>query len=316
MISVIVPIYGVEKYIERCARSLFEQTYRDVEYIFVNDCTKDNSIFILKRVLHDYPNLNVTIINKKRNEGLPQARKTGILASHGEYVINFDSDDWVDRDCLRFMYECAKKHEADIVMSDYYEEYTNQQIVKCIPHVTSPRECIDMMLRTQLHSGWWNKLVRRELFLDISFPARNMHEDMATMVQVFSNANSVCYIHKAFYHYNLSNVNSLTQKGVSIVKTKETFENLKLLESFFTQSPQIHEKAFANFVNTFKGAMMMKKEVRNIKWLKDLYPQSQKFIFSECRLSLLKKCLLYGAYHNFFFPYLIIDFIRKFIFFR
>lgn len=108
MISVIVPIYGVEKYIERCARSLFEQTYRDVEYIFVNDCTKDNSIFILKRVLHDYPNLNVTIINKKRNEGLPQARKTGILASHGEYVINFDSDDWVDRDCLRFMYECAK----------------------------------------------------------------------------------------------------------------------------------------------------------------------------------------------------------------
>ena len=63
MISVIVPVYGVEKYIERCARSLFEQTYCDVEYIFVNDCTKDNSIFILQRVLHDYPNLNVTIIN-------------------------------------------------------------------------------------------------------------------------------------------------------------------------------------------------------------------------------------------------------------
>ena len=83
MISVIVPVYGVEKYIERCARSLFEQTYRDVEYIFVNDCTKDNSIFILQGVLHDYPNLNVIIINKKHNEGLPQARKTGILASHG-----------------------------------------------------------------------------------------------------------------------------------------------------------------------------------------------------------------------------------------
>ena len=76
MISVIVPVYGVEKYIERCARSLFEQTYRDVEYIFVNDCNKDNSIFILQRVLHDYPNLNVTITTTKRNERMPQTRKT------------------------------------------------------------------------------------------------------------------------------------------------------------------------------------------------------------------------------------------------
>lgn len=139
-----------------------------------------------------------------------------------------------------------------------------------------------------------------------------MHEDLATMVQVFANANTVSYVHKPFYHYNLSNVDSLTKKGVSISKTKETFENLKLLESYFTQSPQIHEKAFANFVNTFKGAMMMKSEVRNIRWLKELYPQSHKYIFCECRLSLLKKCFLYGAYHKFFFPYFIIDFIRKF----
>ena len=132
-------------------------------------------------------------------------------------------------------------------------------------------------------------IVRRELFLDINFPVCNMHEDLATMVQVFANANTVSYVHKPFYHYNLSNVDSLTKKGVSISKTKETFENLKLLESYFTQSPQIHEKAFANFVN-----------------------QSHKYIFCECRLSLLKKCFLYGAYHKFFFPYFIIDFIRKF----
>lgn len=318
MISVIVPIYGVEKYIKRCALSLMEQTYKDIEYVFVNDCTKDDSMKILQEVLCKYPDKNVLIINKDKNEGLPQARKTGFLASHGEYVIHFDSDDWVDKDCISKMYSCVLENNADIVMADYYEEYKSKQIVKDIPNVTDPVECINMMLRAQLHSGVWNKLVKRELFLDIKFPLCNMHEDLATMVQVFSKSSLVYHIHEPFYHYNLSNVDSLTQKGVSIAKTRETFENLKLLESFLANNSNAYkyEAAFANFVNTFKGAMLMKKETRNVRWLCELYPQSQKYVFSECRLALFKRCLLFGAYHKLFFPYIIIDLIRKMKSFR
>ena len=80
-VSIVVPVYGVEKYIERCARSLFTQTFGDIEYIFVNDCTKDSSMQVLEFVMKDYPARNVRIINKEKNEGLPQARKTGVLAS-------------------------------------------------------------------------------------------------------------------------------------------------------------------------------------------------------------------------------------------
>ena len=120
-LSVIVPIYGVEKYIERCARSLFEQTLEDIEYIFIDDCTLDKSIGILKRLIEEYrtslkeKNYSVTIEKMPKNTGLPGVRKYGIQLATGEYVIHCDSDDWVDFDMYRLMYEKAKADDADVV---------------------------------------------------------------------------------------------------------------------------------------------------------------------------------------------------------
>ena len=94
-VSIIVPIYGVEHFIERCARSLFEQTLDGIEFIFVNDSTPDNSISILLRVLEDYPNRQnqVRIVQHEVNKGLPFARQTGIRLAKGEYIAHCDSDD-------------------------------------------------------------------------------------------------------------------------------------------------------------------------------------------------------------------------------
>lgn len=99
LVSIVVPIYGVEKFIVQCARSLFEQTYENIQYIFVNDCTKDNSVILLKEIIELYPNRKkqVLIIEKEKNEGLPLARKTGMQYVKGEYVMLLDSDDWVQR---------------------------------------------------------------------------------------------------------------------------------------------------------------------------------------------------------------------------
>lgn len=315
MISVIVPIYGVEKYIKRCALSLMEQTYKDIEYIFVNDCTKDDSMNVLQEVLYQYPNRNILIINKDKNEGLPQARKTGFLASHGEYIIHFDSDDWVDKDCISKMYSTALKNKADIVIADYYEEYIDKQVVKKIPKINNPEECVSLMLRAQLHSGVWNKMVSRKLYSDVEFPVCNMHEDLATMVQVFSRAKIVSSVDEPFYHYNLANGQSLTQQVISVKKSYESYCNLKLLESFLRKNNLLHvyKASFSNFVNTFKGTILMNSETRNTQWLKSLYPQSVQLIFQECRLSLLKKCLLYLAVHGFWFQFKYIDILRHFI---
>ena len=102
-VSVIIPVYGVEKYIERCARSLFEQTLDDIEYLFIDDCTPDRSVEILKQVLDEYPHRkNQVIIHRmEKNSGQAAVRKWGMLNVAGEYVIHCDSDDWVDI----YMYE-------------------------------------------------------------------------------------------------------------------------------------------------------------------------------------------------------------------
>ncbi len=97
LISILVPIYGVEKYIERCSRSLFGQTYFNIEYIFVDDCTKDNSIGILKKVLMDYPlrAKKVKIVSHSTNRGLSAARNTALTHAEGAYIMHVDSDDYL-----------------------------------------------------------------------------------------------------------------------------------------------------------------------------------------------------------------------------
>lgn len=108
-VSVIIPVYGVEKYIERCARSLFEQTLVDMEFIFVNDSTKDNSIDILLKVINEYPQRKnqIKILHHEVNKGLPAARQTGIKVAKGDYIAHCDSDDWVTSNAYQEMYETA-----------------------------------------------------------------------------------------------------------------------------------------------------------------------------------------------------------------
>ena len=110
-VSIVIPIYNVEKYIIKCAKSLFEQTLDDIEYIFVNDCTPDNSIKVLLEVLEQYPNRKqqVKIITHKINLGAAIARKNGILAATGKYIIHCDGDDWTAPDMYQRLYEKAER---------------------------------------------------------------------------------------------------------------------------------------------------------------------------------------------------------------
>ncbi len=125
-VSVIIPIYGVEKYIEKCARSLFDQTLKsNVEFIFVNDCTKDDSINILNNVISEYPSRKdqIIVINHDTNKGLATARKTGLSYSSGTYIVNVDSDDYFESDMLESMYNKAEENNAEIVVADYFITY-------------------------------------------------------------------------------------------------------------------------------------------------------------------------------------------------
>ena len=121
-VSVIIPVYGVEKYIERCAKSLFEQTLHDIEYLFIDDCSPDNSIKILESLLDSYPSrkANTRILKMSTNSGQAAVRMRGMKEATGEYLIHCDSDDWVDHQMYEKMYNYAKSNDYDMVWCDYY----------------------------------------------------------------------------------------------------------------------------------------------------------------------------------------------------
>ena len=116
-VTICSPIYGVEKYIERCAVSLFEQTYSDIDYVFVNDCTKDKSIEVLNRVIERYPERkkNVRIINHEKNRGLSAARNTGVDNAKTDFLIWVDSDDYVEPKMVELLVKKQLNSNADIV---------------------------------------------------------------------------------------------------------------------------------------------------------------------------------------------------------
>lgn len=214
-VSVIVPIYGVEKYIERCARSLFEQTLEDLEFIFVDDCSKDNSIAVLERVMRDYPRRasQVTILHHDINKGLPQARKTGVEASHGDYIIHCDSDDWVDTNMYKQMYEKAKEEDADVVFCDFYA-YRNEKCKYVTKNIndSSKSTILKRLLTEHSLNNVWSILVKKELFTNIVFPNDNQSEDRTIVIQLCWYAKKITSIAKPLYYYRMGNMESISNQ--------------------------------------------------------------------------------------------------------
>ena len=214
-ISVITPIYGVEKFIGRCVESLMQQTIDGVEYIFVNDATPDKSMDVLRSVVERYPAKasQVKIVEHEHNKGLPAARNSGMAVATGEYLFHCDSDDYVEPDMLEMLYSKALEAGADIVWSDWYLTFEKNERYMVQPSYDTPMEALKAMLGGAMKYNVWNKLVKRSLYVDngIEFPAGyGMGEDM-TMMFLFAHARKVAYVPKAFYHYVKLNSGAFSQ---------------------------------------------------------------------------------------------------------
>ena len=240
-VSVLVPVYGVEKFIERCARSLFNQTMTDdIEFIFVNDGTPDNSIGILKDTIREFPERekNIRIINHDGNKGLAVARVTGVKAARGEYVIHCDSDDWVEPDMYRLMYESAKANDADIVVCGYFTEAGERKGIHRPSLLSGREERASNILRIQkMHQFLWQRLVRKEYYDKYDFkadPAVTYCEDFVVTVPMHLFTDKVSVVAEPLYHYNCVNPGSMTQ--VRDVKRIEAGKlALDMLEEFIVK---------------------------------------------------------------------------------
>lgn len=252
LVSVIIPIYGVEKYIERCARSVFEQTYENLEIIFVNDCTPDNSIEILNNVIEEYSNRKsqIQIINHEHNKGLAGARLTGLKASSGYYIQNIDSDDYLDKNMIDNMVALAENEMADITVCDFLYIYPKHTKHLHVNPSLNPHVLLQHVLTGEVHSSVCNKLIKRSLYFDNNiFPIEglNMREDLSVMFRLLYFAKKIAYIPKPFYCYILANPNSYTTAKMSLTHQKNAFELIRLIRSFFDNNSITEE-----FQQTFR----------------------------------------------------------------
>lgn len=235
-ISVIVPFYGVEKYIARCAESLMCQTLEDdIEFIFVNDATKDFSIDVLNKVLSKYPNRKeqVTILCHEINKGLPAARNTGLAVAKGKYIYHCDSDDYLEKDALEVLYRKAEENDSDIVWGDFYEIMTDGIRYKKQPEYYTPLDSVKGMLTGNMDYNVWNKLIRRELYSvnNILFPAGYAMGEDLTMIMLFSNALKIDYVQKPIYYYDRTNPSAMTY-SMSEEKQNALKHNVTMLENY------------------------------------------------------------------------------------
>lgn len=205
-ISVIVPIYGVEKYIARCAESLFTQTMTDnVEFLFINDSTKDNSIKVLQSIIAKYPHLKsqISIINHSENKGLPTARNTGLSKAKGRYVVHIDGDDFAEPQMLEYLYKAVTDNDADFAWCDYYITFKDKKRIISQPLFATPMDAVRGMLRGSMKYNVWNKICRLSLYKDnkIFFPDGNAMGEDLTMIMVALHAQRCAYVNKALYNY-------------------------------------------------------------------------------------------------------------------
>lgn len=214
-VSVIIPVYGVERYIERCARSLFEQTLDDIEYLFIDDCTPDKSVDILMQVLGDYParKEQVVIHRMEKNSGQAAVRSWGMKNAKGNYIIHCDSDDWVDLDMYRVMYEQAVADDADLVVCDYC--ITDDEKIleeRSCSEASNGRELIENFLYHKDVWALWNKLFRKSTYEghNMIYPTGSMGEDMAMVFQMAWNCKKITQIKRKLYYYYY-NQNSITK---------------------------------------------------------------------------------------------------------
>lgn len=215
-LSVIIPVYGVEKYVARCVRSLMEQTLcNGIEYIFVNDATPDTSMDIVKQIVSEYPNRlhEIIYLNHEVNKGLPAARNTGLEVAKGKYIYHCDSDDYIEPCMFENMLEAAESNNADMVWCDYFLTFRDNERRMRQPEAHSARQALSALLDGSLKYNVWNKIVKRNIYYDneIKFPADcSMGEDM-TMIKLAAKSRSVASINIPLYHYIKNNDAAMTQ---------------------------------------------------------------------------------------------------------
>lgn len=281
-VSVIVPIYKVQAYIEKCARSLFEQTLESLEIIFVDDCSPDNSVEIIQKTLEKFQNRNslTRIIRMPTNTGQAGVRRQGIIEAKGQYIIHCDGDDWVDISLYEKMYNIALRDKADIVICDFMYETSNGTHLYKQPDLSkNASEALRNWYKCFFHMSCANKMVKRDIYFNnniFPWPGLNMWEDNGLMFRVFSASKKISQIHDAFYHYNRTNETSMSA-AYGRTQVNQMIDIAKSVTKYFKDNGIINEYLDSITALQFYAKInLITDDFNGLKEYKSLFPGSEK----------------------------------------
>lgn len=292
-ISVIIPVYQAECYIERCVQSLFEQTMDDIQYVFVDDCTPDKSIEIISRLLLKYTDRNddVVIVKHHQNMGQAAARNSGLCKACGEYIGWVDADDYVDSSMFMKLYETAKTNEADIVCCDIIREKSEGFVEESFPYEVESKENVMDHIEGGIYSALWNKIVRRSMYEEnhIRFAdGVNMWDDLSVTLPLRYLSHKTIIIHKPFYVYNNINTASITISNQSYKHRMQMLRCAEHLIAYFKNSmPRKHYNKLLLFGFETKKFLFYPPYYDLLLW-RNIIPESNGLLFNY-PMPILKK---------------------------
>ena len=246
LISIIVPVYNTEKYLERCVESLLSQTYRNIEVCLVDDGSTDNSGKLCDGYEAKDPRVNVI---HKTNGGLSSARNAAMHRIHGEYITYVDSDDFVDKQYVEYLYELIEKNNAQVSSCGVLSVDENDVPLKKPSDKTAKPDVYtseDATIRQFYQKGVTNhacgKLFARSCFNGVSFPENRQYEDLATVYRLFGNADKIVIGHENHYFY-LQRRDSIMHSSYSDKKMDRIAVSQEILEYSKTGSKEFQRAA-------------------------------------------------------------------------
>ncbi len=280
LVSIIIPIYNVEDYLERCLNSVVNQTYKNLEIILVNDGSTDRC----KKICDDYQKKDDRIkVIHKENGGLSDARNAGIEIAKGEYISFIDSDDYVSNDYIEYMYNMIKNTSSKLAICGVKEVWAHTTIVEEAhtksESLTAKQTLRNLLLDQGIEICAYAKLYHRDLFKEIRFPKGKVYEDSAVMYKLIMLADKIVYGDKKCYYYIARNGSISKHKDFNLNENdyiKHTNEMLEfLLKKFPDLEVPIHRFDINSKFRILK--MLMFTKPRNVKMEKEYIKYIKKY---------------------------------------
>lgn len=249
LVSVIIPVFKVSDYLERCIISLVNQKYLNIEIILVDDGTPDDCALMCDKWAGKDD--RITVIHKP-NGGQAEARNLGIQISCGEYISFIDSDDYVSDEFIEDLLSTALKHDRDIVVCDFTKYYESGEYEEYYDDLSesefSAHEAIEALLKgTPFHLHVWDKLYKREVIKDIFFKVGRIHEDVSWIYRVFGESKRITKINRTMYFY-LQRESSTTGHGYSRLRSLDFLDEKRDCQLYIEKNyPELALQAKLDF---------------------------------------------------------------------